>query len=252
VWYPDFLHSVKEIDIRVFSLGNHRRGEEVLNVYARLLSQLKHATPLSERLILKDDDDFIRREDAFRALLFLACEDSEIYRYLRNFRRPLMDLVINELCGAHLAARRDERPSPGPFANITTIECSRSDSDESDVGNVLQWLALPRLESLKVPCLHGLGLGGRGYLPKLESLIRNRNPIDIRFDSCSMSGEGLSHILAACAGPISATLRWHLEMKSKDIRYDIVADALREHGARLDHVLLDPTICWRGDAVLPQ
>ncbi len=116
---------------------------------------------------------------------------------------------------------------------------------DSVVRDVLPLLCLPSLHDLHI---YGLGDSPKrtGHtLPDLPKSCLTHNPISLKFDSCMLSGPGLSRILGPCENPISLTVRWRPGLWNDHLSNEPVGDAIREHGRRLEFLHLDTTDVYK-------
>ena len=65
--------------------------------------------------------------------------------------------------------------------------------------------------------------------------------LDLHFDGCTLSGQGLSYFLAACRRLQSLTARWRPGLWNEHLTNESIGEALRQNGSTLKSLLLDTT-----------
>ena len=196
-----------------------------------------------------------------QAILRQVCEETPIghLSLLLALCTKLKVLVLPSQCGAfsRLITRillRDSRdrltitlpPDPSSVAKNSLQflqEINNGDPFHCDsaVRRVLPLLCLPSLRDLHIYSLCDARLGTNYGLLDTPRSYLNHNSISFVFDSCMLSDRGLGRILGACENPFSLTIRWRSGFRNYQLSSELIGQALREFGHRLEYLHLDTT-----------
>ena len=140
-------------------------------------------------------------------------------------------------------------PSPQTLSSIS-LGCLK----ELHIGNFYHDSALKHiLPLLCLPDLHHLAAYGLGdshvwsdhTLPDQPNDYLTEAPITLTFDSCMLSGAGLSRILSSCKRPKALTIRWRPGFWNDHLSNEPIGDAIRSHGGNLEHLHIDSTAVYK-------
>lgn len=184
------------------------------------------------------------------AIILSLCHSLETLDFAFGFEAigRLLTRYFQFIAERHLVHHARSGPSFPVMGSVRKVKIGvRTWNYCTGVADALIMLTLPSIQELIIRGLADNRNHSNHDLPSLDGIVRNRNPnLRLHFDACMLSGEGLAHILAACASPYSLTVRWRGGAWTEHLRNPPIGGTIREHGWKIRRLHLDTTPCWLG------
>ncbi|KAF7193784.1 hypothetical protein HII31_04853 [Pseudocercospora fuligena] len=219
----------------------------VMAMYEQLSTPIDMCAYLRQQVLSRLAE---HHEKGHVAIILSLCHSLETLDFAFGFEASgrLLTRYFQFIAERHLAHYAGLSPAFPVMGSIKTVRIGVSTFNYcTGVSDALTMLTLPRLEELTIRGLADNRSHSNHDLPPLDGIVRNRNAnLRLNFDSCMLSGEGLSHILAACTSIYSLTARWRGGLWTEHLQNPPLGDAIREHGWKIRRIHLDTTPCWIG------
>ena len=203
-----------------------------IEVHEAILKQLSEETPnghLSLLLAICSDLEFLKAPSGYGQF------GSLIVRVLLGTTRNASEIILpphpNTLPKTSLRSLRDLHLGGNQY--------------QSGVRHILPLLCLPSLHCIHVHGLEDSHIWTDHTLPDQPSTFITHNPVFLTFDSCMLSGPGLSRILSACEKPKALTVRWRPGLSNDHLTNEAIGQAIREFGQQLEFLHLDTTDVYK-------
>ncbi|KXS96344.1 hypothetical protein AC578_3092 [Pseudocercospora eumusae] len=221
----------------------------VMAMYERLSTPIDICAYLRQQVLSRLAE---HHEKGHVAIILSICHSLETLDFAFGFEASgrLLTRYFEFIAERHLAHSAGLGPAFPVMGSVRTLRIGVSTFNYcTGVSDALTMLTLPRLEELTIRGLADNRSHSNHDLPPLDGIIRNRNAnLRLHFDSCMLSGEGLSHILAACTSIYSLTARWRGGVWTEHLQNPPLGGVIREHGWQIRRIHLDTTPCWIGVA----